>query len=79
MGNVVMPFLYTVLALNVAVVAVAALRYRNRRPGSNPAAFVRYRPDQHPAVVSAEHLVADTYQRIGDLYVQPTTDPRPAP
>lgn len=36
MGNTVMPFLYTVLALNGAVVAVAPLRYRNLRPGRAP-------------------------------------------
>lgn len=66
MGDIAVLIFCAVMASNVLVVALAALRYR-RRPG------------QHPTVLTAEAIVCDAYRRLGSLYVPPNTGRQTTP
>lgn len=76
MGFVVLVFLV------LCLVAAAPFGYglsrfllgRMPAPGL-PAEYARYRPDRHPAVHTAEDLVAATYRDLADLYPDPTFRP----
>ncbi|MEU9947015.1 hypothetical protein [Streptomyces sp. NPDC047939] len=68
------------LAPSAAAVTVGALRARSRRPVARPLPepYVRYRPDQHPAVVLAELEVRQMYAGLAGLYDTPTLSGPPA-
>ena len=49
----------------------ALSRYLRGQMRELPAPYVLYRPAQHPAVLTAEDLVAGAYRDLADLYPDP--------